>query len=319
MSYKKLTDKGLIEQLEKLVSLEKRTTAELIEILKEVDSRRLYLGMGHTSLFAYLTEGLGYTPSSAQRRISAARLLRECPEVIEDLKSGELNLTQISMLSQSVRTLAAKGEKVENKSALLKQIKNKDLVATQKILAKELDLPMVTTEKVRIQKDDSWSLQTSFTEEERLDLQRVKELISHIHPNPTWAELFTYLAKDYLNRKDPLRKPANINPSDYTSETAYAAPQASKQTRRIPAPLKRFIFQRDQCCQWRNSSTQTICGSRFQLEIDHRHPIWAGGSNELSNLQVLCAVHNKLKYRTESGQLPHKTDRFQNLLPKRHM
>ncbi|MBO9666291.1 MAG: HNH endonuclease [Bdellovibrio sp.] len=43
-----------------------------------------------------------------------------------------------------------------------------------------------------------------------------------------------------------------------------------------------------------------ICGSTRFLQIDHRQPVWAGGTNEFQNLQVLCAQHNQYKYRQES-------------------
>src|SRR5690606_6386255 len=131
--------------------IEKKTTAEIVEFVKEIQKRRLYLELGHTSLFSYLTAGLGYTPASAQRRIDAARILAALPEVRTDLETGSLNLMQISLLAQSVRQKEKEGESVETeiKRGLLEQLRNQDLKSSQTILAEGLNLEVPTQEKAR--------------------------------------------------------------------------------------------------------------------------------------------------------------------------
>jgi hypothetical protein len=42
------------------------------------------------------------------------------------------------------------------------------------------------------------------------------------------------------------------------------------------------------------------CSRTHLLQIDHRFPVAWGGGNELTNLQLLCAVHNQVK----SDRLP---------------
>jgi 5-methylcytosine-specific restriction endonuclease McrA len=37
------------------------------------------------------------------------------------------------------------------------------------------------------------------------------------------------------------------------------------------------------------------CGTDFDIQIDHRHPISRGGDNRLSNLQLLCGLCNRRK------------------------
>ena len=78
----------------------------------------------------------------------------------------------------------------------------------------------------------------------------------------------------------------------------------------IPAETKRIIFRRDRVCRWvhpengqkNGRETGTICGGTFQLQIDHVKPVHQGGGNQPANLQVLCGVHNRLKYRIESSK-----------------
>jgi 5-methylcytosine-specific restriction endonuclease McrA len=68
----------------------------------------------------------------------------------------------------------------------------------------------------------------------------------------------------------------------------------------LPASVKRAVFQRDQHCRWKEPNSNQFCGSRFQLQIDHKQSVWAGGDNSFENLQLLCSRHNHLKYELES-------------------
>lgn len=48
--------------------------------------------------------------------------------------------------------------------------------------------------------------------------------------------------------------------------------------------LKKKLITEESCC--------CKCGSRDDLTLDHIIPLRAGGSNELSNLQVMCRLCN---------------------------
>ena len=58
---------------EKVAGNERRVTAELLALLAEVDSRRLYLGDGCSSLFTYCTQVLRLSEHAAYHRIEALR------------------------------------------------------------------------------------------------------------------------------------------------------------------------------------------------------------------------------------------------------
>jgi 5-methylcytosine-specific restriction enzyme A len=63
----------------------------------------------------------------------------------------------------------------------------------------------------------------------------------------------------------------------------------------IPLPVRTYILQRDrqQCRQ---------CGTSSPLEIDHIIPLAVGGTNDLSNLQVLCRPCNRQKKHRLNGR-----------------
>jgi hypothetical protein len=59
-----------------LAADERQATARLIAGLAELDARRLYLGEGCPSLFAYCTQVLHLSEHAAYGRIEAARTAR---------------------------------------------------------------------------------------------------------------------------------------------------------------------------------------------------------------------------------------------------
>jgi hypothetical protein len=296
-----LSNQALTVKLEDLIRQERRSTAEILEYIQEVDRRKLYLELGHNSLFSYLTDGLGYTYGSAQRRIDSARTMQLIPELKEDLQAGTLNMMQVSMVAHGIRKKRKEGVplKTAQKRQLLDLIKNQNIPSTQKILAKALDIPLQAHEKERVQQDDSVRIELTLSRAQVELLKRVKELISHRDPSPSWADLISFLAEEYLKKNDPLEK----TPRESTARVEVkAAPPASKpitsarKRKPIPMHVKRYIFQRDRSCQWISPLTSAKCGSRFQLQIDHKKPVWDGGGNEVENLQLLCSAHNAWKY-----------------------
>ena len=74
-----LSDLELLSTVKTLVADERQATAQLIAALAELDARRLYLGEGCSSLFAYCTQVLHLSEHAAYGRIEAARAARRFP------------------------------------------------------------------------------------------------------------------------------------------------------------------------------------------------------------------------------------------------
>lgn len=71
-------------------------------------------------------------------------------------------------------------------------------------------------------------------------------------------------------------------------------PLPGENSRYIPSGLRRAILVRDQAsCQFRDAQSSRICGSRYQVELDHIQPWSLGGKHSLENLRCLCAQHNR--------------------------
>src|SRR2546426_4423089 len=78
-----LSDQDLLRDLAQLVAQDPTTTAALLAHIAEVDTRRLYLPAAYPSMYAYCVHELHLSEDSAYRRITAARVARQFPVVVE--------------------------------------------------------------------------------------------------------------------------------------------------------------------------------------------------------------------------------------------
>src|SRR5580765_1266130 len=70
-----LSDSELLTETHRTAGTERLATATLVSLLAEVDARQLYLGEGHSSMFAFCTRALRLSEPAAYARITAARSL----------------------------------------------------------------------------------------------------------------------------------------------------------------------------------------------------------------------------------------------------
>src|SRR5690349_9493645 len=94
-----LSDDALLRAVSNLVARDRAITASLLAHLAEVDTRRLYLALGHPSMFAYAVEALHFSESAAYRRIHAARAARRFPQLFRLVAEGRLHLAAVCLLA----------------------------------------------------------------------------------------------------------------------------------------------------------------------------------------------------------------------------
>ena len=70
--------------------------------------------------------------------------------------------------------------------------------------------------------------------------------------------------------------------------------RARRARRHIPAAVKRAVWRRygGACC-YQDPLTGVTCGSTHLVQLDHIVPLAQGGSDDISNLRLRCAVHNR--------------------------
>ena len=99
LRFESLTDDQLIAETRRLIACERTATAAVLRSLMEIDSRRLYLREGCSSLFTYCTQVLHLAEGAAYNRIEAARAARRFPEVLVAVEEGFLTLASVRLLA----------------------------------------------------------------------------------------------------------------------------------------------------------------------------------------------------------------------------
>src|SRR5688572_1033277 len=93
-----LSDAELLANTRGLIGRSNQVLAALLAHLGEVEARGLHRQRACSSLYAYCIYELRLSEDEAVRRVSAARLVRRFPELLDAIASGELHLTGLLLL-----------------------------------------------------------------------------------------------------------------------------------------------------------------------------------------------------------------------------
>lgn len=308
---KQLSNNDLVARLGKLVQSERKIMHLILECIAEIDARKLYLEKAYPNLYEFLIKEFGYSPSAAVRRIESARLLCEVPEVSKKIESGALNLSQLSQLQQAARLVQkTENRKVapEEKRELLSKIENTTQENTELILAQELNLPVVKQNKTILHRDESVTLTVTFSKDQMVLLEQVRDLAAHSVPEKEWAELIAYLAQKEVQRRTGQKKPTQAQKRNVALSVTVVPSEDLKERvpdklnsirKPIKSNIRKSLLQEQSCCQFKDPVSGRTCGSKRFLQLDHIQSVSAGGGNERKNLQILCGQHNRFKYELE--------------------
>jgi hypothetical protein len=238
MNLKSVSDLELRYNTKTLVKKETLIGIEVLQHLREIDSRKSFALWGYSNLYDYCIKELKYSRGSAHRRIASMKLLREVPELELKIESGELNVSTISQahtfFNQEERQLR-KTYSAEEKKAILTEIEGKSSDQTEKLL-KSKSPEQKRPEKKRVLNAEETEIR--FTADQKLmaKLERLKNLMGHKSHAQTYAGLFEELADLALKKLDPMEKPVVVPPSEPKSSAGG--------TRYIPEKVKRAVWQR---------------------------------------------------------------------------
>ena len=100
MSPRSLSNRELLARLKSLRRNERALAIEILSHLNEVSRRRLHLELGFSSLFDYCVNALGYSASTAGRRVQAARCIGRFAVAAEALRAGRVTITTLAMAAR---------------------------------------------------------------------------------------------------------------------------------------------------------------------------------------------------------------------------
>ena len=240
-----LSDDRLLERTKELSGIEHHLEVVVIDHLREIQKRRLYLRRGFSSLFDYAVRELGYSDAAAWRRIKAMRLCADVDGVRERLQNGSMTLNAAAQLQHAFDRQERKKERAarsapggagfgaaaqsqdgaapawpaerkpvpapvldpEARRELVEQASGKSSREVMQLLA-EVDPELAAAaDRVRPLGGGRWELKAVIDDECRRGLERLKGLLSHVDPHLTLGRLMARLVREGLDRHDPARPP----------------------------------------------------------------------------------------------------------------
>jgi hypothetical protein len=310
------------------VSSERRATAHLLALLMELDTRRLYLGEGFSSLFTYCTQALHLSEHAAYNRIEAARAVRRFPIILELIADGAVTLTAVRLLAPHLTP--------ENHREVLWRARHRskrDVEQMVAALAPKPDVPAVvrklpgpvvttlvladttssTTAAPEVAQPSAstslparsalpgpsrtyltplaperYKIQFTASRETYDKLRRAQELLRHAVPNGDPACIVDRALTLLISELERTKTGATDCPRP--------GRPATQGTRHIPAHVKRTVWQRDGGrCAFVGAMGR--CDETGFLEYHHVVPFAAGGETSASNISLRCRAHNGYEAR----------------------
>ncbi|MEK2646179.1 HNH endonuclease [Bdellovibrio sp. BCCA] len=303
---RRLTDQDLLQQTELLVQKERTTTLAVLQCLGEIEIRRLFVDLGFSSMYEMCIKHYKYSEGQTQRRLSAARLLKELPEIESKIQSGNLNITTLAKVQTFVRAekqaqhVLSKEEKLQ----LLEGLQNKSTREAEKELVRQSHQPEFLLGKFNISETslNESAVKNSATSESfvkfeaLLDqenqklLQEFKELFAHELSDTSSLSVLQLLLKKTLKEKK--QKLGLVSVQKHNARLP-SAPKVAPLRSAISIHVKRAVWRRAQgCCEHVDSNSKQRCLSKYALQTDHIKPVALGGDNSIQNLALLCRAHN---------------------------
>ncbi len=206
INLKSVTNEILVRDAKNLCAEERRLTTLVLEYLREIESRKIHLAMGYSSLYEFCKTELHYSEGSAHRRISAMRLMAEVPEIKPMIESGAVSLSGIASI-QSFCNNQKKQEKpvaIEDKKKLVEDIQHKTTRQVESLLL-TLDPESVKKDRERLVTPELTEVKMTFDQNTMKLIEDLKAWMSHSMPFASTKDILLMALKELAERKNPTR------------------------------------------------------------------------------------------------------------------
>jgi hypothetical protein len=298
-----------------LLRSEHGAMADFLVALADFDRQRLWLRLGHSSLFYFLHRELGLSKGAAHFRKVAAQLVQRFPEVVEPLRDGRLCITSVVELARVMTP--------ENRAEAMPRFFHRSKREAKEVAIEIRPAAVIPRREVVMELPRSTAV--------RLDepdpvIPEIKTLAPQLTSEPLTSDLrrlHMTVTKQFLDKLESARKgQGHAQPGASAEKVLGAAldlllaaqakrraevkrpqqnPRPSRSPGHVPAAVKRAVWARDEGkCQFPLDSGG-ICGSTLRLEIDHVPPLARGGASTVDGCRLLCRVHNQYAARQVYG------------------
>jgi hypothetical protein len=327
----------LTARLADLLRREHAAMADFLVALADVDRRRLWLELGHSSLFYFLHRELGLSKGAAHYRKTAAELVQRFPEVVDPLRDGRLCVTSVVHLAKVLTP--------ENRHEMLPRFFHRSRREAMEVAAaiqpaeaapRREVVTAVRPTAVAAEAKPTASSAPVEPSVQPAELPLALSGESNPLPGPPrpaqrdaavpvtaeLSRLHVTVSRRFLEKLEAARAALSHARPGATAEEILEAgldlvlaqhakrkglvakprkePPAAKSDH-VPAHVKRAVWARDGGrCQWPVDGGG-VCGSTLRVEFDHIEPRSRGGPSTVAGIRLLCAVHNQLAARLAFG------------------
>jgi hypothetical protein len=332
----------LSARLAEMLRREHDALADFLVALADFDRRRLHVQLGHASLFSFLHRELGLSKGAAFYRKTGAELVRRFPEIVDPLRDGRLCLSSLAELAKVItpenraevlpRFFHRSKREAAEVVAEIRPVEAppRRAVVTAVRLAAATDLPTApslgpaaeepaggdgspenlphanspaavrgssphpkpTPPEVEPLTANLRRYHVTVSKRFLTKLAAARDALSHARPGATPEEILE-AGLDLLLAQDAKRKAIVARPRK--------TPPPST-TDRVPAHVRRTVFERDGgLCQVPLTSGG-VCGSTYRVQLGHLTPRARGGPPTVENLRCECEVHNQRQADRDYGE-----------------
>ena len=278
-----------------------RAESELLSILQKVDAQKVFRHLGYASLYAYATQALKLSESSAYAFITVSRKATEIPELKSAIDQGELTVSKAKRITSVIRPENQQAW-IRKASTLSQKDLEREVVKENPKQAVHVGLRPVARDRIELKVGISAQLETI--------IKRVQDILSQNKNRAVGLEeAMEEMTRLFLDKKDPIVKAQRISQKKisrpktrdtrrnisqqkvhlFASKSAQSSElpsvgvmiSASNRSWAVPAHIRYQVQLRDQ-------GKCTICQSSRWLQFHHKQPFSRGGKHQLENLTTLC-------------------------------
>ncbi len=328
-----VSDNELLRGLHSIRVTERGAVAQIVAHLVEVEERRLHLRTGSPSMFDYCLKRLGMSENEAFRRVTASRLARRYPVILDMLAEGDIHLCALAVLrdyltkenhhellveasrktKRQIEELVAKRHPRPDVAATIRKLPAPRQVTTEVMMpapAKEapgtvasprLSPPALPPEPplkprtiVEPLREDRSRLQLNASAELKHKLELARDMMSHANPSGDLVVVIERALDLLIDRLERERF------GKANQERRKALPNPNK--RYVPNAVRREVVKRDglQCSYV--SPDGERCQSRQFLQFHHVQAWALGGKTTTESLRIFCGAHNRLAAEQDFGK-----------------
>ena len=323
----RLSNDDIMGRIDRSVRDERGSLGDFLELLSEVDARRLYVHEASPSLFQWLMDRWNFSESAAYKRIAVARKGRQIPMLIQSVRDGRLHLSGAATLAPHVT--------VENAESLIQQASGKSkrdievlilrvgLTGGNASTPKQAGLPAPKSSFIRIVPAPTQIATPLFAVKSEsapvttppppavgvrvavtlpTDVYAMLDDLMKNQPGDDVADVLVDAIRVLHAKRDPAarvqrtmkRLARKERPSGMMAKTTNPLTRNVNTRPAIPADVRAKVWIRDggRCTYVAPDGCR--CTAAQRLEFDHVKAVARGGATDVDSLRLRCSLHNKL-------------------------